>query len=124
MSKPTSKEDLIALTRELIIHFGANSNTRVEAHYNALDNSIIIGVINTCEISMIEMMTPKLVVDKIDNHFGNPIKDSQFVKNLTQELTDKVKNLEAQNEALRSEVKELHPYKTHYDLQYKMEHGK
>ena len=45
------------------------------------------------------------------------IENSRYVKNLTSDLEDKV-NL------LSKEIEELKPYKTYYDLHYKMENGK
>ena len=118
-------DSLQYLVKELAANCGYGNDSEIECWMAVTQNAYEIGIYTRLSLPMqTQMLGNKAIVDELVKQIQDPIKNSMLVENLTLELTEKIKELESHVTLLKSEVRQLEPFKVHYDLQYKLEHGK
>jgi hypothetical protein len=118
-------DSLQYLVKELATNCGYGNDSEIECWMGTSVDTYEIGIYTRLSLPrQTQLLGNKAIVDELVKQIQDPIKNSMLVENLTSELTEKIKELESHVALLKSEVRQLEPFKVHYDLQYKMEHGK
>ena len=120
----------------IVKYCGYEQHTEIECWMSPHVNSYELGVYTRHSISsQLSNAGTGPVLNELLKQIQDPIKNSDLVKDLTSDLTKQVQkiteDLGKEIETLKAELKsyqyacqKLQPYKDHYDLQFKIEHGK
>jgi|688.fasta_scaffold862981_2 hypothetical protein len=97
---------------------------KIRSEYTDYKNSLSLAVYFNFELDNVYLQKEYDIVNKISEELTNGIIETSLVQNLFLKKENEIKVLQDQINTLNNTIKELEPYKTHYDLEFKLKHGK
>lgn len=116
-------KSLTSITKEIFDYLGLS---KFEAQINISDYSTkyYCDLRYSLERNALFNKSDKDLVETFLKPITDDIKNSEFIKDITEEYTVKIKDLEKTKDAALKEILRLKEFETYYNLTYSLQHGK